>query len=158
VIRIEVSRLSTETRTRPVLTLDEAHALRSDVLEEMRLLTNYAMDSQNRLCLLFCGQAELRRRLPMAVHEPLAQRIVVRYQLGPLAGAEMADYLKHLLRLAGTELPLFEPAAVEAIFQATQGVPRRVNSVAHHTLIAATLAKTKAASVDHVQAALAEVA
>ena len=53
------------------------------VLEEMRLLTNYAMDSQNRLRVLFCGQTELRRRLTMAVHEPLAQRIVVRYQLGP---------------------------------------------------------------------------
>ncbi len=156
-IRNEVTRLSTEARTRPVLILDEAHALRSDVLEEMRLLTNYAMDSQSRLCLLFCGQTELRRRLSMAVHEPLAQRIVVRYQLGPLAAGEMAEYLKHLLRLAGTELPLFEPAAVEAIFQATHGIPRRVNAVAHHTLIAAALAKTKTASIDHVQAALAEV-
>jgi type II secretory pathway predicted ATPase ExeA len=156
-IRNEVTRLSTETRTRAVLILDEAHALRSDVLEEIRLLTNYAMDSQNRLCLLFCGQTELRRRMTMAVHEPLAQRIVVRYQLGPLAAAEMGDYLMHLLRLAGTELPLFEPAAVEAIFQATQGVPRRVNAVAHHTLIAAALAKTKTASIDHVQAALTEL-
>jgi type II secretory pathway predicted ATPase ExeA len=157
-IRNEVTRLSTEARTRPVLILDEAHALRSDVLEEMRLLTNYAMDSQNRLCLLFCGQTELRRRLSMAVHEPLAQRIVVRYHLGPLTGAELREYLAHLLRHAGTELPLFEPAAVEAIFQATHGVPRRVNSVAHHALIAAALAKAKTASVDHVQAALTEVA
>jgi type II secretory pathway predicted ATPase ExeA len=157
-IRNEVTRLCTETRTRPVLVLDEAHALRNDVLEEIRLLTNYAMDSQNRLCLLFCGQTELRRRLAMAVHEPLAQRIVVRYHMGSLASAELGEYLTHLLRLAGTELPLFEPAAVEAIFQATQGVPRRVNSVAHHTLIAAAVAKAKAASVDHVQAALAEVA
>lgn len=156
-IRNEVTRLCTETRTRPVLVLDEAHALRSDVLEEMRLLTNYAMDSQNRLCLLFCGQTELRRRLGMAVHEPLAQRIVVRYHLGPLAGAELGEYLRHLLRYAGTELPLFEPAAVEAIFQATQGLPRKVNSLAHHALIATALAKAKAVSVDHVQAALAEV-
>lgn len=156
-IRNEVTRLCTETRTRAVLILDEAHALRSDVLEEIRLLTNYAMDSQNRLCLLFCGQTELRRRLTMAVHEPLAQRIVVRYHLGPLASAELGDYLAHLLRLAGTELPLFEPAAIEALFQATQGVPRRVNSLAHHALIAAALAKAKAVSIEHVQAALAEV-
>ncbi len=156
-IRNEVTRLATETRTRAVLIVDEAHALRSDVLEEIRLLTNYAMDSQNRLCLLFCGQTELRRRLTMAVHEPLAQRIVVRYQLGPLAAAETADYLQHLLRLAGTELQLFEPAAIEAIFQATQGVPRRVNAVAHHALIAAALAKSKTASIDHVQAALTEL-
>ena len=39
----------------------------------------------------------------------------------------LGAYLTHLLRRAGTELPLFEPAAVEAIFQATQGLPRKIN-------------------------------
>jgi general secretion pathway protein A len=131
--------------------------LRSDVLEEMRLLTNYAMDSQNRLCLLLLGHSELRRRINMAVHEPLAQRIVVRYHLGPLGSAEVASYLTHLLRRAGTELPLFEPAAIEALFQATQGLPRKLNLLAHHTLIASAVARAKTATIDHVQAALAEV-
>ena len=157
-IKNEVTRLATETRTRPVLVLDEAHWLRSDVLEEMRLLTNYAMDSESRLCLLFCGQTELRRRLGMAVHEALSQRIVVRYHLPPLSRDETAQYLTHLLRRAGTELPLFEPAAVEAIFQATGGLPRRVNGLAHHTLLAAAVAKAKVATADHVQVAITEVA
>jgi general secretion pathway protein A len=156
-IKNEVTRLGTEARTRPVLILDEAHALRSDVLEEMRLLTNYAMDSQNRLCLLFCGQTELRRRLRMAVHEALNQRVVVRYHLPPLSRDETGAYLTHLLRRAGTELPLFEPAAVEAIFQASQGLPRKINQLAHHTLVAAAIAKAKTASADHVAAALPEV-
>jgi general secretion pathway protein A len=157
-IKNEVTRLATETRTRPVLILDEAQWLRSDVLEEMRLLTNYAMDSESRLCLLFCGQTELRRRLGMAVHEALSQRIVVRYHLPPLSRDETAQYLMHLLRRAGTELPLFEPAAVESIFQATGGLPRRVNGLAHHTLLAAAVAKAKVATADHVQAAIPEVA
>ena len=156
-IKCEVTRLSTEARTRPVLILDEAQGLRSDVLEEMRLLTNYAMDAQNRLCLLFCGQSELRRRISMAVHEALNQRVVVRFHLPPLARDEVGAYLTHLLRRVGTELPLFEPAAIEAIFQATQGLPRKVNLLAHHTLIAAALQKAKAAAADHVQAALSEV-
>jgi general secretion pathway protein A len=157
-IKNEVTRLSTETRTRPVLILDEAHWLRSDVLEEMRLLTNYAMDSECRLCLLFCGQTELRRRIAMAVHEALSQRIVVRYHLPPLTREEAAQYIAHRLRRAGTELPVFEPAAVEAIFQASGGLPRRINGLAHHTLLAAAVAKAKVATADHVQAALAEVA
>jgi general secretion pathway protein A len=156
-IKNEVTRLGTEARTRPVLILDEAHALRSDVLEEMRLLTNYAMDSQNRLCLLFCGQTELRRRLRMAVHEALSQRVVVRFHLPPLGRDETGAYLAHLLRRAGTELPLFEPAAVEAIFQAAQGLPRKINQLAHHSLVAAAIAKAKTATADHVAAALPEV-
>ena len=61
-------------------------------------------------------------------------------------------------RLAGTELPLFDPAAVEAVFQATQGLPRKVNLLAHHALIAAAIAKGKSVNVDHVQTALAETA
>jgi type II secretory pathway predicted ATPase ExeA len=156
-IRNEVTRLGTEARTRPVLILDEAHGLRSDVLEEMRLLTNYAMDSQNRLCLLFCGQTELRRRLGMAVHEALHQRIVVRYHLPALTREETSAYLTHLLRRAGTELPLFEPAAVEALHQASQGLPRRLNLIAHHALIATAVAKARSVSADHVAAALTEI-
>ncbi|MBP7571021.1 MAG: AAA family ATPase, partial [Acidobacteria bacterium] len=80
-IRTEVSRLCTDARIRPVLVVDEAHHLRADVLEDLRLLTNYQMDAENRLCLLLLGQTELRRRLTMAVHEALAQRIVIRYHV-----------------------------------------------------------------------------
>jgi type II secretory pathway predicted ATPase ExeA len=156
-IRNEVTRLCSEARTCPVLIVDEAHHLRSDVLEDLRLLTNYAMDAENRLCMLFVGQAELRRRLSMAVHEALNQRIVVRYHLGGLTRDELPNYVTHLLRRAGTELPLFEPAALEAIFQATQGLPRKVNLLGHHALLAAAVAKAKSVSAEHVQAALPEV-
>jgi type II secretory pathway predicted ATPase ExeA len=155
-IRAEVTRLCLEAKVRPVLVVDEAQHLRSDVLEDLRLLTNYEMDSQNRLCLLLVGQAELRRRLSMAVHEALNQRVVVRHHLGGLSREELPLYLQHLLRLAGTELPLFEPSAVEAIFQATSGLPRKVNLLAHHVLNAAAIAKAKTATAEHVQAALPE--
>jgi type II secretory pathway predicted ATPase ExeA len=156
-IRTEVTRLCTEARCRPVLLVDEAHHLRPDVLEDLRLLTNYQMDAENRLCLLLIGQPELRRRLSMAVYEALCQRIVVRYHMGGLTRDELASYLAHLLRLAGTELPLFEPAAIEAIFQATSGLPRKVNLLAHHALMAAALARAKTVTAEHVHAAMPEV-
>jgi len=84
VIRAEVTRLCVEAKARPFLIIDDAHHLRSEVLEDLRLLSSYEMDSANRLCLLLVGQAELRRRLSMAVHEALSQRIVVRHHLGGL--------------------------------------------------------------------------
>lgn len=156
VIRGEVSRLCVETKVRPVLVVDEAQHLRSEVLEDLRLLTNYEMDSQNRLCLLLVGQAELRRRISMAVHEALSQRVVVRHHVGGLTRDELAAYLSHLLRMAGTELPLFEPAALEAIHHATNGLPRKVNLLAHHALTAAALGKAQTVTAEHVQAALPE--
>ena len=156
-IRDEVSRLCIDAKIRTVLIIDEAQYLRNDVLEELRLLTNYAMDSENRLCLLLIGQTELRRRLSMAVHEALNQRIVVRFHLPGLARDQLPDYLNHLTKRAGCLLPLFEPAAVEAIFQAAKGLPRKIGLLAHHTLLAAALDKAKIASADHVQQALPEV-
>ena len=157
VIRTEITRLTREAKQRPVVIVDEAHHLRNDVLEDLRLLTNYEMDSENRLCLLLVGLTELRRRLAMAVHESIASRIVVRYHLSGLSREELPHYLTHRLRLAGCELPLFEPPAIEALFQATQGMPRKINRLAHYTLSAAALAKARQATREHVEAALDEV-
>lgn len=156
-IRDEVSRLCLEAKIKPILIIDEAQNLRSEVLEDLRLLTNYRMDSENRLTLLFIGQAELRRRLSMAVHEALSQRIVVRHHVTGLERDEVGGYLAHMLKLAGTETQLFEPAAVEAIFQATNGLPRKVVRTAHHALNAAAATRAKTVGPDHVEAATAEV-
>jgi len=156
-IHTEVSRLALETKVHPVLVVDEAQHLRNEVLEDLRLLTNYAMDAERRLCILLVGLTELRRRLTMAVHESLTQRIVVRYHLGGLTREEVPAYLTHRLQLAGCSLPLFEPAAIEALFQATQGLPRKVNRAAHYALSAAALAKVRQITIEHVQAALDEV-
>lgn len=157
VIRAEITRLTLESKQRAVLIVDEAHHLRNEVLEDLRLLTNYAMDSDNRLCLILVGLTELRRRLRMAVHESLAQRIAVRYHLAGLARSELGDYLTHRLRLAGCELPLFEPPAIEAIFQATQGMPRKINRLAHYALTCAALAKARTVTDEHLHTALEEV-
>jgi type II secretory pathway predicted ATPase ExeA len=155
-IRTEITRLTLEARQRPVLIVDEAQHLRNEVLEDLRLLTNYEMDSANRLCLLLVSLTELRRRLRMAVHESLEQRIVVRHHLSGLTRQELPDYLTHRLRLAGCELPLFEPPAIEALFQAARGMPRKINRLAHYALSAAALTKSKTVALEHLQAALDE--
>ena len=157
-IRTEVSRLTREAKQHAVVVIDEAHHLRNEVLEDLRLLTNYEMDSENRLCLILVGLTQLRRRLAMAVHESLAQRIVVRYHFSGLTRQELPEYLIHRLRLAGCELPLFEPPTVEALFQATQGIPRKVNLLAHYALSAAALATARTVSAEHLQAALEDLA
>lgn len=156
-IRQEVCRLSLEAKIRPILIIDEAQYLRNDILQNLRLLTNYEMDSQNRFCLILVGQAELRRRLSMAVHEPLAQRLVLRYHMGGLAKEELPAYLQHRLRLAGTELPIFEPPAIEALFQATNGSPRTLNLLAHLAMNAAAIPQAHSVAAEHVRAAVEEM-
>ena len=139
-IRDEVTRLVREAKQQPVLVVDEAHHLRNDVLEDLGLLTaNYHMDAENRLCVVLIGLTELRRRLSMTVHESLDQRIVVRHHLTGLARDELPRYLEHRLHLAGTELALFSAPATEALFQASNGMPRKVNRMTHYALTAAAL-------------------
>lgn len=156
-IRDEVTRLCNENRLRPVLIVDEAHHLRTDLLEDLRLLTNYAMDSENRLTLVLVGHPELRRRMGLAALDALSQRIVVRAHVRGLSRDEVGPYITHRLRLAGTELPLFEPPAVEAIFQLSSGLPRKVNALAHHALLAAAIDKAKSIHTEHIQAAQQEI-
>jgi len=155
-LQSEITRLSTEARQQPILVIDEAHHLRNDVLEDLRLLTSYAMDAERRLCLLLVGLTELRRRLAMTVHESLEQRLVVSYHLAGFSREELPAYLIHRLQLAGCTLPLFEPQAIEALFQACHGLPRKLNRAAHYALSAAALAKARQVSAEHVQTALDE--
>ncbi len=156
-IRDEISRLVTEARQLPVLIVDEAHHLRNDVLEDLRLLTNFAMDAEQRLCLILVGLTELRRRLAMAMHESLAQRLVVRHHLAGLDRDEVEAYVTHRLRRAGCELPLFEAPAIEALFQSARGLPRQINRIAHYALSAAALDKAKTVTAEHLQNALDEL-
>ena len=154
-IRNEISRLVTEAKQLPVLVIDEAHHLRNDVLEDLRLLTNFAMDAEQRLCLILVGLTELRRRL--AMHESLAQRLVVRHHLAGLDRDETGAYVEHRLRLAGCELPLFEAPAVEALFQSARGLPRQINRIAHYALSAAALDNARTVNAEHLQHALEEL-
>ena len=60
-------------------------------------------------------------------------------------------------RVAGCELPLFENAAVEALFQGARGLPRQINRIAHYALSAAALDKARTVNADHLQHALDEL-
>lgn len=135
----------------------EITVLANDVLEDLRLLTSFAMDADNRLCLLLVGLTELRRRLAIAVHESLNQRLVVRHHLSGLGRDELEDYLTHRLRLAGAEAPIFTPSAIEALFQASRGLPRKINRIAHYALTAAALDGAHQADESHLQTALDEL-
>ena len=157
-IRNAVSRLVTESRQYPVLIFDEAHHLHNEILEELRLLTNYRMDSENRLCLLLVGLTELRRRLEMAAHASLSQRIVLRCTLEGLGRDEVGPYIAHRLRLAGSDVEIFEEQAVEAVALASNGLPRRIDRIAHYALHAAALDRSRTVTINHVENATRELA
>ena len=156
-IRKRVSHLVTETRQQPVLIFDEAHHLDDETLEELRLLTSYEMDSQNRLCLLLVGLTELRHTLVRAVHASLAQRIVLCCTLDSLARDEVDGYIEHRLHLAGSDVRIFEEQAVEMVAMASKGIPRWIDRIGHYALHAAALDRSRTVSTNHVEDATREL-
>ncbi len=153
----ELSRLAGGRQT-PVLIIDEAHLLPNAVLEDLRLLTSFEIDSEQRFCLLLTGLTGLRRRLAMGVDESLAQRLVVRHHMDGLAAEEIGPWIEHRLRLAGAaDIPLFETNAIAAIVQTARGLPRRVGQIAHDALAAAAAGKDRQVTENHVARAVDEL-
>lgn len=121
----------------PVLIQDEAQALSTAILEELRMLTSFDMDAHPVFAMVLCGQPELNRILANRNQEALAQRITVRYHLVGMEREETRAYVEHHLKLAGVDRPVFDDAALQHLFESSHGLPRLVN---RHALQALELA------------------
>ena len=124
----------------PCFILDEAHLMDHDTLQELILLTNFQMDSKVPFILVLIGQPDLREKLKRRMHEPLNQRITLRYHMAGLSLEEARGYIHHHLKLSGRTDPLFEESAIEVTHQLSLGLPRKINNLARAAL---TVAMTK---------------
>jgi type II secretory pathway predicted ATPase ExeA len=119
----------------PVIIIDEAHLLSGSMLEETRFLLNNDMDSQNPMSLIVVGQSELRAKLSKEIYEPVTQRIDFRFTLVPYDRSQTQDYIHAHLRYAGEEREIFSPSAVDAVFNFSGGIARKINKVCSLSLL-----------------------
>src|SRR5690606_13142785 len=122
---------------RIVLIVDEAQTLGPELLEQVRLLTNLETATQKLLQIILIGQPELRELLGRPEMRQIAQRITGRYHLEPLSRAETAAYVRHRLRVAGCQAPIFTASALRELYRRSKGIPRLINVVADRALLAA---------------------
>jgi general secretion pathway protein A len=123
-----------------VLVVDEAHQLSTEILEEIRLLTNLETAQAKLLQILLVGQPELDEKLDSFELRQLKQRIAFRSRLTPLDLAETKGYIERRLQLAGANSPvseLFPDPTIAAVFRCSAGFPRLINTVCENALIAA---------------------
>ncbi|MCL1113306.1 MULTISPECIES: ExeA family protein [Shewanella] len=119
-----------------VLIIDEAQHLRSEVLEQLRLLTNLETNTKKLLQVILIGQPELQQLLKRQDLRQLAQRITARYHLLPLNKEEIALYVQHRLQVAGRHEPLFTRKAIAALHKHSGGIPRLTNLLCERALMA----------------------
>lgn len=140
-----------------LLIIDEAQNLSSDVLEQIRLLTNLETDKRKLLQVIMLGQPELKSMLERSELRQLAQRITARYHLEPLSEGELEGYLQYRLAVAGVERPLFGKTAIKKIYQFSGGIPRLINLICDRALLGAYAHGENVVSSRLISQAAAEV-
>jgi len=124
-----------ESRT-IVLLVDEAQMLPDFALEILRMLLNYETNEEKILQLVLVGQLELLPRISR-IHN-FWDRIALKYVLNPLGEEEVRELIEYRMRQAGFQgadgSPLFTPSAVRAIWEHTQGYPRKLTMLCHNCL------------------------
>ena len=133
-----------------VLIIDEAQMLTTGTLQEIRLMTNFRMDSYEPFILILAGQSDLRRLMEFAVMEPLAQRLRMRYHMPPLTPEETAAYVEHHLKLAGATEPIFSADALAALHEQSFGIPRRIGNIATQSMLYAMVEHKRTIDADMV--------
>ncbi|WP_168204118.1 AAA family ATPase [Aliikangiella coralliicola] len=124
-----------------VVMIDEAQNLESEVLEQIRLLTNLETNQKKLLQIILVGQPELQEKLAQRELRQLAQRITARYHLRPLNLKETIAYVLHRTRIAGSHQVLFSRSSIEYLHAKTQGIPRLINTICERALLGAASRK-----------------
>jgi type II secretory pathway predicted ATPase ExeA len=117
------------------LIIDEAQNLSAEVLESIRLLSNFETTKDKLLQILLVGQPELTDRLNTPQLRQLKQRVTLRHQLRSLSLSETQEYIANRLRLAGGDSHMFPAKTIEEIHRSSAGIPRLINVICDNAMI-----------------------
>ena len=118
-----------------LLIIDEAQRLKSELLDEIRVLSNIEFETRKLINIFFVGQRELKEMLLEERNWPLKQRITYNYHLMPLVEQETAAFIEHRLKVAGATKKIFSEEAIREIHNFSKGVPRLINIICDHSLM-----------------------
>lgn len=153
-IQDRVLSLNRQSRVHPVLLIDESQYLNNTILQEIRLLTNFEIDSYNALTVLICGREELAMQFGLSILEPLANSITLTVHLEGLPKEESFAYIETRIHQCGNTTPLFTKNALELIHQASGGIMRNINTIAQSAMVGAYMTGSLQVEAEHVKTAI----
>ena len=154
IIQDEITRLAIEKRKTSVIIIDEANYINNTILNDLKILFNFEMDSRDRAAILLAGLPKLNSTLTLQIHEPLRQRIVMNYNLEGLTKEEGKTYILEKLKGAGCNQTVFEDAAIEAILNAADGTPRLINKYCNASMLIGDNGRANLITIDIVMQAI----
>ena len=143
---------------RALLVVDEAQNLTPRAIEELRMLSNFQLGDHALLQSFLIGQPELRTMMQGPHMQQLRQRVIASYHLGPMDRAETQAYIEHRLAHVGWHGdPSFDAAALNLVHQASDGIPRRINTICNRLLLSGYLAERHSFSAPDVESIVREI-
>lgn len=133
------------------LVIDEAQNLSPEVLEGVRLLSNFETSQDKVLQILLVGQPELGARLNQPELRQLKQRVALRYHLSPLTLEECKEYIAKRLEIAGGSASIYPIKTVEAVYTYSGGTPRLINILCDNGMLTAYALGKKSVEVGMIE-------
>jgi general secretion pathway protein A len=121
---------------RLVVIIDEAQNLADEVLEAVRMLSNFETSQQKLLHVILAGQPALAEKLQSASLVQLRQRVSIIANLRAFNPRETREYISHRLKVAGNEnqRSLFTEQALALIARHSEGIPRNINNICFNAM------------------------
>lgn len=135
IIQNEITRYAVEKRITPVIIIDEANYINNGILNDLKILFNFEMDSKDRAVVLLVGLPNINNTLRLVSHEPLRQRITMNYHLDGLSKEEARTYIKSKLIGANCHVNIFSEGALEGVINSSNGIARIINKICNACLL-----------------------
>jgi general secretion pathway protein A len=119
-----------------VVVIDEAQNLGEDVLEVVRMLSNFETSREKLMHIILAGQPQLAEKLSSPELTQLRQRISIVARLKPFDPSETRAFIEHRLRVAGYrgEQAMFTDRAYGLIAEYSGGIPRNINNICFNAM------------------------
>lgn len=143
----------TERGFNAVVILDEAQILSPKALEQIRLLTNLETATHKLLQIILVGQPELKELLNRQDLRQVRQRITIRFHLPELSKEDLANYVGHRIKVAGSDRNVFTEEALNMLYELSNGIPRIINVLADRAMLAAYARSSRIVDIPMIECA-----
>jgi putative secretion ATPase (PEP-CTERM system associated) len=149
----------TEKGKRALMIVDEAQNLTPRAVEELRMLSNFQLEDHALLQSFLIGQPEFRQTMQSPHMQQLRQRVIASCHIGPMDAEDTRAYVEHRLKLVGWKgaSPQFESGAYDFIYEFSNGIPRRINTLCDRLLLSGFLADKRVFNAEDVRAVGGEI-
>lgn len=118
-----------------ILILDNAQNLSRQMIQALKFLYDFDMDSVDYVSIIICGSSEIEDELSKKRYEHIKQRIILKYHLKPLSREETKEYIETRLKLSGQSKMIYTEPAIHALYNISKGNIRILNNIIKTTLI-----------------------